>query len=332
MHKHIWDIFEKECPKPILVEPGERSLCDMCQSSIQLAEDGFFICSNISCGIIYRDAVDLSAEWRFYGDDLFSSNPTRCGMPINPLLQESSIGCKILCHGYLSSEMRKISRYTEWQSMPYKEKSRYDEFQRIASMANNAGLPKMIVDEACKYHTQISEKQTFRGSNRDGIIAASIYIACRIENYPRTAEEIAHIFYLDRTSATKGCKNAMCIINEIEQSKPMQTQLKYSTTSPYSFMERFCSQLNMNTELTKLAQFIAIQIEKKNMIPENTPKSIAAGIVYFMSQEFNLNLTKQDIQAVSFTSEVTINKCHHKIDSLKHSLIPSNIYAKYKLS
>jgi transcription initiation factor TFIIB len=41
--------------------------------------------------------LDYSPEWRFYGaDDKKGSDPTRCGNPINPLLQESSFGCKIL--------------------------------------------------------------------------------------------------------------------------------------------------------------------------------------------------------------------------------------------
>ena len=52
------------------------------------------------------------------------SDPTRCGMPINPLLKESSYGCKVICNSNSSYEMRKIRRYTEWQSMPYKEKNR----------------------------------------------------------------------------------------------------------------------------------------------------------------------------------------------------------------
>ena len=58
------------------------------------------------------------------------------------------------CHGFsaiigpMSYEMRKIRRYTEWQSMPYKEKSQYDDFQIITIMAQNAGIPKMIIDSA----------------------------------------------------------------------------------------------------------------------------------------------------------------------------------------
>ena len=41
-----------------------------------------------------------------------------------------------------SYEMRKIRRYTEWQSMPYKEKNQYDEFETIKLMSKNAGIPK----------------------------------------------------------------------------------------------------------------------------------------------------------------------------------------------
>ena len=50
---------------------------------------------------------------------------------------------------------------------------------------------KKLRDEALRQHKKISSMKTFRGFNRDGIIAASVYIACRIHNYPRTAKEIA---------------------------------------------------------------------------------------------------------------------------------------------
>ena len=102
-------------------------------------------------------------------------------MPINPLLKESSYGCKVICNSRSTYEMRKIRRYTEWQSMPYKEKSQYDEFQRIKGMSNTAaGISKIIVNDALRYHKKLSELKTFRGENRDGIIAASVYIASRV--------------------------------------------------------------------------------------------------------------------------------------------------------
>jgi transcription initiation factor TFIIIB Brf1 subunit/transcription initiation factor TFIIB len=108
----------------------------------------------------------------------------------------------------------------------------------------------------------------------------------------------------------------------LEKTVPKDEQTKYAQTDPLTFIERYCSKLSVPSKYTKLAQFIAIQIQKRNLIPENTPYSIAAGIIYFISQEFQLSITKHDIQLISDTSEVTINKCFRKIEVMKKELIP----------
>lgn len=339
----LWNIFETEIENPekskipleCIYGSGNRDFCERCEHILAFSDEGFLTCTNNKCGIIYKDIVDNSPEWRWYGgDDNQNSDPTRCGMPINPLLKESSYGCKVICSGHMSYEMRKIRRYTEWQSMPYKEKSQYDEFQIITTMAHNAGIPKMIIDDAIIYHKKISESDTtFRGDNRDGILAASIYIACRINNYPRTAKEIASIFHLDATSATKGCKNALSIINTLEKDMDNKEKTNFGKTKPESFIERYCSKLNINNELTKLCQFISMKIEKMDIMPENTPPSIAAGVVYFIAQLCKLNISKKDVKIVSETSEVTINKCYKKLEKIAkdEQLIPASILKKYGL-
>ena len=338
---HLWNAFDLEIENPdkqkvplecIYGSSGNRENCESCESNLAFSDEGFLTCVNPKCGIIYKDIVDQSAEWRYYGaDDNQNSDPTRCGMPINPLLEESSYGCKVLCMGPMSYEMRKIKRYTDYQSMPYKEKSQYDEFQIITIMAQNAGIPKMIIDDAIRYHKKISEydELSFRGDNRDGILAASIYISCRINDSPRTPKEIATIFHLDVTSATKGCKNALEIINNLEKNMGNKEKTNLGTTKPEAFIERYCSKLNINNELTKLCKFVSLKIEKKNIMPENTPDSIAAGVVYFISQLCKLNISKRDVKNVSEKSEVTINKCYKKLEKMTDDLIPLAILTKY---
>ena len=336
--KKIWKQFDELSDqgnnKELLNDTtgNNQDLCSTCDSLLQLNLDGFYICSNTSCGRMNLNILDQSAEWRFYGaDDNSAQDPTRCGMPINPLLEESSYGCKILNCGPVSYEMIKIKRYTEWQSMPYKEKSQYDEFQRISCMAHQGGISKNIIDDAICLHKKISEHQTFRGLNRDGIISASIYISCRKNNNPRTAKEIANIFKLDVTSATKGCKNAIGIINTIEKDFNISDKIMLCNTSPKDFINRFCSKLNINREFTKLCEFISLLVEKNEIIPENTPHSIAAGIIYLVIQVFELNITKKDVNIVSGISEVTINKCYKKLDEIKEKLIPFVLCKKYNI-
>lgn len=310
-----------------------REYCDACNSTVSVTDEGFMACSNPMCSIIYKDVLDHSAEWRYYGADNNQLNdPTRCGMPVNPLLVESSYGCKVLCDGPSSYEMRKIRRYSEWQAMPYREKAQYDEFQRITIVAHNNEIPKIIIDEALRHHKRISEHKTFRGLNRDGVIAASVYVACRIHNCPRTAKEIATIFSLDITSATRGCKNALVIINELECDMVNSDKTSFCKTTPNAFIDRYCSRLNMNAELTQVCMFIAARIDKRQLIPENTPHSIAAGIVYFIAQTCGLNISKRDVNRVSEISEVTINKCFKKLDAHLGDLVPKSIIAKYTKS
>jgi transcription initiation factor TFIIIB Brf1 subunit/transcription initiation factor TFIIB len=66
------------------------------------------------------------------------------------------------------------------------------------------------------------------------------------------------------------------------------------------------------------------------LIPENTPHSIAAGIVYFVSSECKLNITKKAVFTISEISEVTINKCFKKLETMKDKLIPPKLVEKYK--
>ena len=303
--------------------------CSVCGADVALSEMGFLVCIDAKCAAIYTRSIDASAEWRFYNadDNQHGSDPARCGMPTNPLLQESSFACSVATIRGMSFNMRRIKKYTEWQSMPYREKARYDEFQTINIRANLAGLPKIIIDYAQYIHKKISDIQKFRGINRDGIIAASIYISCRKNEFPRTAKEIAVIFALDNTSATRGCKNAMNIMNELEINSDENTLC--CDTTPAIFIERFCSKLDIGHELTMLCKFVALKIGKMNVIPENTPNSLAAGIIYLVLTACNTGVSKREVHRVSDISEVTINKCHKKLLHYQDTLIPDIVRKKY---
>lgn len=333
-NKIIWDMFDSESGKNndniecIYSSENDDNKCIKCGDPLFVSDEGFSCCSNYSCGKIYKECLDYGPEWRFYGaDDTSSTDPTRCGLPVNPLLKESSFACEIVCNSKSSYEMKKIKQYSKWNAMPYKEKSKYDDFQIISSLASNSGIPKIIIDDAIRYYDKISNIKTYRGVNRDGLLAASIYISCSVNNNPRTSKEIADIFKLDNTSATRGCKNALSILGDLEKDNAEKTVLHNST--PSSFIHRYCSKLSINQELTHLCLFIANIVEKTKLIPENTPHSISAGIIYFVCQKCNLNISKKTINSISDTSEVTINKCFKKLEVVEDKLIPKIILKKY---
>ena len=83
----------------------------------------------------------------------------------------------------------------------------------------------------------------------------------------------------------------------------------------------------MPPETVMLARFVANKLEKDNMITDNTPQSIAAGIVYFVGQVCGLGISKSDINKMCGVSEVTINKCYKKMDAVKEKLVPASMLA-----
>ena len=315
---------------------SQKEKCDNCKSDLAFSDEGFLTCTNLKCGIMHRDILEMGPEWKYFGagDDSKPVDPTRCGMPVNPLLEESSYACKISCSGHTSYEMHKIKKYTIWNAMPHNEKTLYNEFQTISSMARDNGIPKILIDCAISKYKELFDYSSYRGDNKDGLIAASIYIACKIYDCHRTPKEIAKMFNLESGSATKGCKNAQNIIIEIEKDLPENEKTYFCKARPSSFIERYCSKLLISTELTKVCYFISKQIEEQNLIGEKAPNSLAAGIIYLVC---NLTVTashisKKDISSITDISQVTIGKCAKRVEQLGlETFIPSVIREKYKM-
>jgi transcription initiation factor TFIIB len=274
--------------------------------------------------------TSTGAEWRSGAED--TTNSARCGMPVNPLLKESSFGCSIRASGSSTYEMRKLKKYSDWQAMPYKEKTLYDDFKYIAARATIVGLPKIITDVAMRYYALLSENSTFRGLNRDGIVAASIYISCRVNGVPRTPKEISEIFGIDTTSATKGCKNAVAIIRELEQGDDSMNDMVFTAITPTTFIDRYSNRMGLGDELSRLCKFICVIVNKKGIIPGNTPHSIAAGVLYYVCEKFQTKITKSAISQSIDISEVTISKCHKQLCETDIPLIPEILLKKYKIS
>ena len=78
--------------------------------------------------------------------------------------------------------------------------------------------------------------------------------------------------------------------------------------------------------------FICINENTKRRF--NTGKysnSVAAGMVFFVSLFFNLNINKKEVHSVSEISGVTINKCYKKLEKYQEILIPSILLNRYQL-
>jgi transcription initiation factor TFIIB len=305
--------------------------CAECGTSIESDESGILVCTNPACSQICEQVLDSTPEWRFYGaDDMQSGeDPSRCGPAINPLMKDAAFGCKVLNIRRCNKEMFRAGRYIEWLT-PHKQKMLYSDLQHIGLICQNANLPKIIVDTASMYYKKFMDyEHSFRGKNKNGLIAGAIHLSCRVNDCPRSIKEIAVIAGESFASATNGCKLAQNILNNMKDDDNEPLTTTFSNVSPEDFIERYCSHLHFQPDLTKLCIFIAHKINAAQSMPENTPTSIAVGIVYFVAHLFELDISKTQIHNVSGISEMTINKCFKRIQSMGATLVPSVLLKHY---
>lgn len=337
----LWEIYDME-KNAALTEESSLSLsssceqtdfCIKCHSILIYADEGFPTCPGESCGYMNKYILDYSPEWRYFAGDQKSNNAdtTRCGNPIDPLLEESSYACKIFCASNASIEMKNLRKWSRWQSMPHKEKMLHEEFQLISTYSSNAGIPKVFIEDAKYIFKDLYEQKNFRGMKRDAMRAACIWIACWKNKCPRTSNEIADIFHIDKNSASLGCSSAEELLQSHERTMDISDKSKLCALTPSAFIERFSSKLDLSQDQNLLAKFIAFQVETKELIPDNRPQAIAAGILYFVSHHCQLPYTKMDIRTKlgDEASEVTINKCFKKLNDYKKELLPTWVAVKY---
>ena len=208
LEQHFVDLndlmnLEKETEKP-----EQKIECCSLRENYEMS-DGMITCK--CCHNTINNISD-NPEWRFYGsNDTKSSDPTRCGIPINTLLPESSVGSTI-SYSSNSKTMNQIRKFQQWNGMPYKERSLYKVFLRINETCQKNGLPRIISNEANSLYTIVSATKISRGKNRNGIIAACVYFACKSCEVPRSSKEIAGFFEITVPVMSRGIKKTQEII------------------------------------------------------------------------------------------------------------------------
>jgi len=272
-------------------------------------DNGIIICK--ICKGTISNIMD-SPEWRFYGsEDSKTSDPTRCGMALNPLLPDSSVGTIVSNQYSTKSGMYQVKKYQSWTSMTYKENSIYKVFNEIGIICKKNNLPKIILNEAKSLYKITADTKISRGNNRKGIIAACVYFACKNCNVGRSSKEIADMFQIKISILTKGCKNLQSILQLSKDKNRVDTS---KSVLPSDFIDRFCNRLNISNKDTLEIKELSNKIETLNLINDIRPDSFASGCILLYCSNNNLDINKKQISEYSKISEVTINKCFQKLE------------------
>ncbi len=298
--------MEKEKPEEITVCPECGSKC-----LTRDYERGELVCEK--CGLVLDDNfIDQGPEWRAF-DVEQGDKKARAGAPMTYTIHDKGLSTEISrkntdANGKkISPQNRKqMYRLRKWQRRirvsNATERNLAFALSELDRMASVMGLSSNICDAAAVIYRKAVGKNLIRGRSIEGVVAASLYAACRQCGVPRTLGEVAN-------SSRVGRKE----IGRTYRFMTRELKLKLMPTKPQDYVQRFCSELgldkgNQNVQ-SRAIYYIECYIKKSPDAPYlsgRKPMGMAGAAIFVSSRECVNPPSLAMISSVAGVSELTI--------------------------
>ena len=288
----------------------DENVCKFCNKNTLNMDytNGCIVC--YSCGVINSsNLIDESAEWNYgHEDSMYGKDPSRCGGPINPLLEKSSMSTIIGKGG--GNRYWLLRRMQQQHAMDYVERSRWHTFEYISQVCERYNIPQNVINTAKEYYKEVSEKKLTRGAVRKGLIACCVMYASRHHRATRSVKEIAKMFEVDTTKINSSSK----LFDEF--MKPEENK----ATNSQDLITRFCCCLHNiegldKQKLIKEVKNLNEKIEKSGILIGKTPSAITSAMIFYTLVKDGYIVNKKYISSCHGISVVTINKIFNIIES-----------------
>ncbi len=299
--------------------PGVASyVCSACSSkTIHIDHTrGEVICSN--CGLVLSDrSIDMGPEWRAFTADEQNSRQ-RVGGPADWSKFDQGLTTIIgrqnvdAAGRKLSSTRRaQIHRLRKWQIRTKVHSSdkrnlavAMTELHRISSQLS---IPYSIRETSAVIYRKALRKRLTRGRTILGMIAASLYLACRVHQVPRPLEEIVEQIHITRKELSLCVRLILRYLN-----------LKIPHSSPIDFIHRFGTELGIpGAAKAKAIEILQLAKEERLTIGKD-PKGMAAAAIYVASILTGARRTQLEIARTARVTEVTVRNRYKEMVSKLH--------------
>jgi len=288
-----------------IIDEEELYRCKHCNKVALKEDDGYRFCNE--CALVVDNVIDMGCEWRYYFNGV---DPSRCGMPESDLLPNASRSTVISGRGPPAL----YKRLHNWSAMDHKERGLYKVFVYIEQKCYHYNIPKVIVAKTNSNFKKITQymeegKKIARAGNRDGLIGACLYNACKELNCPRRTKEIAEILSIDSKNVSVGIKAYAEIVNR------KKITLNTPSTTALVFVEPFCSKLRFPENITKKVKKVVVYMLGNGIASDHASESQTAGCIWYVVKKYDLQkvIPKSQISKFLKVSEVTISRCYKKL-------------------
>ena len=290
-----------EPPSP---QPQPFSTCPMCKDNLLIITDtnsGETICSR--CGMIVLDKTQNinQPEWRAFSSAEHEDR-SRTGIPMSLAVYDMGLACVI---GKTNRNAGGKKMDNAMQRLRILDSRAYihgssdigliHAFNILRILKDKLTLPYVVVEKAAYIYRKAHERKLSRGRLVTALVAASVHIACREMNTPRTLKDIAAASNIKRKQLAKAYR---LLHIEFDIKVPLADQTKC--------IAKIANKSNLSERTKRHAIRIMDEIRETQISAGKNPMALAATILYFSCLKTGENKSQVDIAEAAGVTEVTM--------------------------
>jgi len=292
--------------------------CTVCGGTdlIYKRETGEVVCK--MCGYVVRVVnIDVGPEWRtFEGDDV---DRARTGPPQSSLITDRGITTVFGNipdtygrSGRVSQDRRReVHRIKSWihrtSSASSQERNLQNALNILTKLGEKLEIPRNVLERAAQIYRMALDRDLVRGRAINSIVAASLYLALREFQMPRTFKTMAKHVGIDRKELGRCYR---LLIRELNIKTPV--------INPSLYVKSIVSKANLPDRVAVLAEKIINVAKKMKITAGKDPVGLASAAVYYATRLLGYNVTQRDIANAAEITEVTVrNRCRYLMEDME---------------
>lgn len=265
------------------------------------------------CGLVIDEEImDLGPEWRAFNNEQRNAR-TRTGAPTTNTIHDKGLSTMIdwknkdiYGNNIPARNRAQWYRLRKWQRKiritGATERNLAFALSEMDRVASKLGLPRSVREDASVVYRDAVRNKLIRGRSIEGVVGASIYIACRRCNLPRTLDEISEISRVTKKE-----------IGRTHRLLTKKLNIKLQPPSASDYIPRFISELDLPYTVEAKAIEIIALAKEMGLTSGKGPSGLAAASIYIASVLLNERKTQKEVATVADVTEVTIRNRYKEL-------------------
>lgn len=279
-------------------------MCSVCRSEIVVTdhECGEVICSR--CGVVV-DRIESPAvqEWRSFSIDDFYRK-SRTGGATSLARYNKGLLTTIGSSRDTKEKGLNFDRIRVWdlRIQAANDRSLKQALPALEHLKVSLALPETIVEKSAYFYRKAARINLIKGRTVTSILAASVYLACRELETPRTLNEVASASNVPRKKISRDYR---LLVHTFDPKIPAIDHVRCIT--------RIANKVGLSEKTKRVAVKIMRQVIAMQVSAGKGPMGIAATVLYIACLQAGEMKTQKELSIAAGVTEVTIRNRYSEL-------------------